>query len=58
MAGALLTYEGYVLNGRQSGGYFSIIDGESLRFDSVAQWIQYVDFKTGKNEKKKRGNRS
>lgn len=53
---AILTYEGYTLMERQQGGWRSIIDGESIDFDSAAQWKQFIDYKNGKREK--RGHRN
>lgn len=51
MTGALLKYEGYVLYGRTTG-YSSFIDGESIRFDTVAQWVQYINLIICKNGNK------
>jgi len=58
MTGALLKYEGYILYGRTSG-YSSIIDGESIRFDTVAQWVEYINLIISKDDKQsKRDHRS
>lgn len=38
----IMTYEGYSLYARESGGYVSDIDGEIIRFDTASQWIQYI----------------
>lgn len=42
----LLTHKGYVLTERASGGYRSVIDGRPFFFDSVAQWMQYINLIT------------
>ena len=40
----LLTYEGYALMERENGGgYFSVIDGKNLTFDTACQWVQYIN---------------
>ena len=39
----VLTYEHYSLHARERGGYFSVIDGETVLFDGVSQWKQYID---------------
>ena len=55
----VLTYEGFTLFGRVSGGYYSVFGNESVRFDTVAQWVQYVNIKIGKNEEQsKKRNRN
>jgi len=41
---ACLTYEGYTLYGRDLGGYRSYIDGESVNFDTVSQWVQFINY--------------
>lgn len=40
---AIITYKGYTLYSRESGGYMSIIDGESMLFDTTLQWVQYIN---------------
>ncbi len=40
---AILTYEGYKLVERSSGGWRSVIDGEILNFDTAGQWYQYIN---------------
>ena len=42
----LLTYQGYVLTERSSGGYRSVIDGRPFYFDSTAQFMQYINLIT------------
>ena len=42
---AVLTYEGYTLMERECGGYRSVIDGEPINFDSVRQWVDYINTK-------------
>lgn len=49
---AILTYEGYTLMERRQGGWRSIIDGESIDFDSAAQWKQFIDYKANGKGKK------
>lgn len=49
---AILTYEGYRLEERRSGGWRSIIDGESINFDTAAQWYQYINIIKGKGNGK------
>ena len=39
----LLTYEGYALMERENGGYFSIIDGKNMTFDTASQWVQFIN---------------
>lgn len=41
---AVLTYNGYALTERQSGGWQSVIDGKALDFDSASQWVQYINY--------------
>lgn len=38
----IMTYEGYALYARESGGYVSDIDGEIIRFGTASQWIEYI----------------
>lgn len=42
----LLTYKGFVLTERESGGYRSVINGRPFFFDSTAQWMQYINLIT------------
>lgn len=39
---ALLTYEGYTLYDREAGGYLSVINGQTIVFDTASQWMQYI----------------
>lgn len=48
---AILTYEGYSLMERRSGGWLSVIDGESMVFDTAAQWYQYINLIKHRNGK-------
>ena len=43
MMNELLKYKGYVLTERYNGGYLSVIDGETITFDTASQWKQYID---------------
>ena len=49
----LLTYEGYTLTDRASGGYRSVIDGKPVTFDSAAQWVEYINILKGKDNGKR-----
>ena len=49
---AILTYEGYTLMERQSGGWRSVIGDKVINFDSAAQWVEYINNLTGKNNGK------
>lgn len=40
---AIITYEGYALYSRDTGGYTSVINGESMLFDTASQWVQYIN---------------
>lgn len=44
----VITYEGYTLMERRGGGWRSIIDGESINFDTAAQWVRYINLIKGK----------
>lgn len=44
---AILTYKGFTLYGREAGGYLSVINGESLLFDTASQWVQYINLIKG-----------
>lgn len=50
---AILTYEGYTLTERAQGGYRSVIDGETVSFDTASQWKQYIDLIIKRNGRKK-----
>lgn len=50
---AILTYEGYTLTERAQGGYRSVIDGETVSFDTASQWKQYIDLIIKGNGRKK-----
>lgn len=41
---ALLTYEGFVLYDKPEGGYRSDINGRDIAFDTVSQWVQYINY--------------
>lgn len=53
MTAAILTYEGYTLMERQQGGWRSVIDGETVNFDSAAQWVQYINLIKNRNNAKR-----
>ena len=38
----VLTYLGYTLYDRPTGGYRCNIDGADVTFDTVSQWYQYI----------------
>lgn len=39
----VLSYEGFVLYDRPTGGYRSDINGETILFDTASQWVQYIN---------------
>ena len=48
----ILTYEGFTLVERKSGGYCSTINGKTIAFDTASQWKQYIDIVIIKSKKK------
>lgn len=48
----ILTYEGFTLVEKESGGYFSTINGKTISFDTASQWKQYIDIVIIKRRKK------